>query len=160
MKKILFLFALVCGLSSFALLGGEPIVLGLTDTVQYPAANCDQTGLRLNVMGGVAESTGLTRGIANLATGVSKGVQLGFVNWSESDVYGVHLGLFQDAKGGDFRGWQGGWISLVRKDLYGVQGGLLAYTKGTVWGVQGGFLSGAGAVKGVQWSCGNSRWAW
>ncbi len=97
-------------------------------------------GLTLSVWGENPQ-TAVSIGLVNGASGESKGLSLGLVNYSESYT-GAQWSIANFAQG-DFHGWQGG-------PAFGLLGSVLNYTKGTMSGLQTGFINLTGGMAGVQ----------
>lgn len=89
----------------------------------------------------------LSVSLFNGATGNSKGIQIGLLNYSEN-YSGIQWGIINKAYG-DFNGWQDGGINYVAGMLKGVQTGFLNVAD-EMRGVQLGLLNMATELYGVQ----------
>jgi energy-coupling factor transporter transmembrane protein EcfT len=118
-----------------ALAQPHPIQVALVTPVQIFPEDDQISGLRLNLLYGRNSTvTGLDMGFVNHTTaGLSKGVQLGFLNMTETD----------------FMGWQHGWANVTQGDFEGFQWGFFNYAK-FANGLQLGFVNYAESMKGLQ----------
>jgi hypothetical protein len=121
--------------SRSALAQPRPIQLALVTPVQIYPEGDTISGIRLNLLYGRNSTvTGLDLGLVNHTTaGLSKGVQLGFLNMTETD----------------FMGWQHGWANVTQGDFEGFQWGFFNYAK-FANGFQLGFVNYAETMKGLQ----------
>jgi hypothetical protein len=110
----------------------KPVQLSLFNPIQLYGENTSIVGIRINILYGKNSSvTGLDLGFVNHnVSGVSKGVQFGFVGIVESD----------------FVGWQDNVVNITRKNFEGLQWGFVNYA-GTVSGVQIGIVNYAENMK-------------
>lgn len=114
----------------------KPIQLALFNPIQLVGENTSITGVRLNLIYGKnTQVTGLDWGLVNHSTsGISKGVQFGFVGIVEAD----------------FTGWQDNGVNITHGKFEGLQWGIVNYG-GTVSGVQIGLVNyAANMTKGLQ----------
>jgi len=114
----------------------KPIQLSLFNPIQIFNENTSITGLRINLIYGKnASVSGLDWGLVNHTTsGVSKGVQFGFVAIDETD----------------FIGWQANAVNITKGKFEGLQWGFFN-SAGTVSGVQIGIVNyAANMTKGLQ----------
>jgi hypothetical protein len=118
-----------------ALADERPIQLSLVTPVQIFPADDEIKGIRLNLLyGRNASVTGLDLGLINHTTsGISTGVQWGFVGLVDSD----------------FLGWQNNTINVVKGEFKGFQWGFVNYAK-RADGFQLGFVNFAESMHGLQ----------
>ena len=112
-----------------------PIQLSLFTPVQIFSEDYTISGVRLNLLYGRNVSvTGLDWGLVNHTTsGMSMGVQLGFLSINEAD----------------FMGWQNSAGNIVMGDMEGFQCGVVNYA-GYANGFQLGLVNYAVSMKGLQ----------
>lgn len=113
----------------------KPIQISLFNPVQIFSEDYSIAGVRLNLIYGKnTRVSGLDLGLVNHTTsGLSKGVQLGFV------------GLVDE----DFVGLQGNDINIVKNHFEGFQWGIVNYAK-SASGFQLGIVNYAGTMRGLQ----------
>ncbi len=122
-------------LSSPLLAQDKPIQLSLFAPIQiFPEEN-SISGVRLSLIyGRNASVTGLDWGLVNhTTTGLSKGVQFGFVSLVDSD----------------FVGWQDNTVNVVKGNFEGFQSGFVNYAN-YAHGLQLGFVNYAASMKRLQ----------
>jgi hypothetical protein len=111
----------------------RPVNLALVTPIQVFPATDVVKGVRLNLIYGKnAAMTGLDLGIANHVTGLTKGVQWGLVNITESGM-----------------GWQNGFVNLTEGEFEGLQWGAFN-SAGRINGLQVAFVNYAQRANGVQ----------
>lgn len=138
-KKIFNLFGvaiLTLILVAQSVLAGEkPIQLSLFSPVQLVPEQNAISGIRLSLLYGKNTSvTGLDWGLVNHCTsGMSKGVQFGFVGLVDAD----------------FMGWQNTAVNITKRNFEGLQLGFVNYA-GHGNGLQLGFVNYAMRMKGLQ----------
>ena len=111
----------------------HPVNLALVTPIQvFPATDAIK-GVRLNVIYGKnVAMTGLDIGIANHVTGLTKGVQWGLVNITESGM-----------------GWQNGFVNVAEAEFEGLQWGAFN-SAGRINGLQVAVVNYAQRANGVQ----------
>jgi hypothetical protein len=136
----MFSFLAVCVLLIFSakdiLAQDKPIQLSLFNPIQIFNENTSITGLRINLIYGKnAKVSGLDWGLVNeITSGVSTGVQFGFVGIVDAD----------------YIGWQANAVNITKGRFQGLQWGIVNYA-GTVSGVQIGLVNyAANMTKGLQ----------
>lgn len=114
---------------------GQPVQLALFNPVQIVPEQQSISGLRLNFLYGKNTSVeGLDLGLVNHTTsGMSQGVQFGFVGYNEAD----------------FTGWMDNTVNLSKGSCKGVQFGIVNQA-GSMNGIQFGLVNYAGSMKGLQ----------
>ncbi len=122
-------------LSSPLLAQDKPIQLSLFAPIQIFPEDNSISGVRLSLIyGRNASVTGLDWGLVNhTTTGLSKGVQFGFVSLVDSD----------------FVGWQDNTVNVVKGNFEGFQSGFVNYAN-YAHGFQLGFVNYAASMKGLQ----------
>ncbi len=140
MKKmylaIIALSILFCALPPQSLQAqSQPVQLALFNPVQIFPEQQAIAGLRLNLIYGKnTRVEGLDLGLVNHTTsGLSQGVQFGFVGYNEAD----------------FTGWMDNTINISKGSCKGLQWGLVNHTK-SMNGVQLGLVNYAGTMHGLQ----------
>jgi hypothetical protein len=115
--------------STPALAQPRPIQLSLVTPVQIYPEEDSISGIRLNLLYGRNSTVrGLDLGFVNhTTTGLSKGVQLGFLNMSEANFLGLQKG-FVNVTQGDFEGFQWGFFNYS-KFANGFQLGFVNYVE-------------------------------
>lgn len=113
----------------------RPVQFSLFTPVQIFPEDYTIAGVRLNLIYGRNVSvTGLDLGLVNHTTsGVSRGVQFGFVGLADTD----------------FMGWQNNTVNVVLRDFEGFQWGLVNYAHHAS-GFQLGFVNYAVSIRGLQ----------
>ena len=113
----------------------KPIQLSLFTPVQIFPEDNSITGIRLSLIYGKnASVTGFDWGlVSHTTTGISKGVQFGFVGLVDSD----------------FVGWQATSVNVVKSNFEGLQWGFVNYAN-YASGLQLGFVNYAVSMKGLQ----------
>ena len=113
----------------------KPIQLSLFTPIQLVPEGDHIKGFRFNlVYGRNASVTGLDMGLVNHNTsGLSMGVQFGFVSLNEDD----------------FMGWQNNVVNITRGNFEGFQSGFINYAQ-NVNGIQFGLVNYAGTMTGLQ----------
>lgn len=122
MKKLIAIAVLAAG-TCFA--DTTPVMVSLVTPIQYPASNCDVTGLRFDFLYGQANNI--------------KGLDIGFINHTMGGFTGVEFGCAHIVKG-DFFGGQLGFVNMTGKTR-GVQFGFVNYTENMDSGLQLGFIN-------------------
>ncbi len=122
-------------LSSTIIAEERPVQVSLFNPVQIFPEGDAITGLRINILYGRNTTVkGLDIGLVNHNTsGVSKGLQYGFVGIVDAD----------------FVGWQDNAVNIVKKNFEGFQSGIVNYAHHAS-GVQFGFVNYAVSMKGLQ----------
>ncbi len=122
-------------LSSPLLAQDKPIQLSLLAPIQIFPEDNSISGVRLSLIyGRNASVTGLDWGLVNhTTTGLSKGVQFGFVSLVDSD----------------FVGWQDNTVNVVKGNFEGFQSGFVNHAN-YAHGLQFGFVNYAASMKGLQ----------
>ena len=130
---LIFVMSLLLSSSVFA--KENPIQVSLFNPVQIFPEGDAITGLRINILYGRNTTVkGLDIGLVNHNTsGVSKGLQYGFVGIVDAD----------------FVGWQDNAVNIVKKNFEGFQSGIVNYAHHAS-GVQFGFVNYAVSMKGLQ----------
>jgi hypothetical protein len=113
----------------------RPIQLSLVTPIQIFPDNYSISGLRINLLYGRNTSVvGLDLGLVNhTTTGLSQGLQLGFVNLNDADYTGLEH-AFVNVTTGNAKGMQWGFVN----------------TAGFMNGLQLGFVNYAKSMKGLQ----------
>ncbi|MFH1700273.1 MAG: hypothetical protein ABIE07_06765 [Candidatus Zixiibacteriota bacterium] len=113
----------------------RPIQISVFTPVQIFNENDPISGIRLNLIYGRSVSlTGLDLGLVNhTTTGVTKGVQWGFVGIADAN----------------FVGWQDNAVNIVKGNFEGFQWGFVNYAN-YASGFQLGFVNYARSMKGLQ----------
>lgn len=113
----------------------KPIQLSLVTPIQIFPETMPISGFRFNLIyGRCVNVTGLDLGLANhTTTGLSKGVQWGFVNITDAQ----------------FVGWQDAFVNYVKGDVEGFQSGFVNYANHAN-GLQLGFVNYAVTLRGLQ----------
>ncbi len=113
----------------------KPVQLALFAPVQLFPENTAISGIRLSLIYGKNTSvTGLDWGLINRNTsGMSMGVQWGFVNLNDAS----------------FMGWQDGFVNITSKDFQGLQWGFVN-SANNAKGLQLGFVNYTRTLKGLQ----------
>ncbi|MCP4634583.1 MAG: hypothetical protein GY855_16770 [candidate division Zixibacteria bacterium] len=113
----------------------RPVQLSLFSPVQIFPEDESITGIRLSLIYGKnASVTGFDWGlVSHTTTGISKGVQFGFVGLVDSN----------------FVGWQGTSVNVVKGNFEGLQWGFVNYAN-YASGLQLGFVNYTGSMKGLQ----------
>jgi len=113
----------------------RPIQLSLFTPAQIFHESNSISGIRLNLIYGRNESvTGLDWGFINhTTTGISKGIQWGFISVADSD----------------FTGWQDNAVSVTRGSFKGFQSGIVNYSY-NMSGFQLGLINYAETMNGLQ----------
>ena len=113
----------------------KPIQLGIFTPLQLVSKDQGVSGVRLSLI--YCQNTrvsGLDYGFVNRATsGVSKGVQLGFIGIVDTD----------------FKGWQDCGVNITKGNCEGLQWGVVNYA-GYVSGIQLGLVNYARSMHGLQ----------
>lgn len=122
-------------LSSRPALASKPVQVSLFPPIQLVSENEAIGGVRLSLLYGKNTTvTGLDIGVVSHATtGVSKGVQFGFVGIVDAD----------------FTGFQDTWVNVTKGKMEGFQWGVVNYA-GHASGFQLGFVNYAVTMKGLQ----------
>jgi hypothetical protein len=113
----------------------KPIQLSLFSPIQIFPERDGISGVRLSLLYGKnTHVTGIDWGfVSHCTSGVSKGVQFGFVGLVDAD----------------FTGWQANWINITKKNFEGLQWGVVNYA-GHANGLQLGLINYAVSLKGLQ----------
>jgi hypothetical protein len=120
---------------------GKPIQLSLFTPVQIVPETESISGVRLNLLyGRNASVKGLDWGfiVNHTTTGLSKGVQMGLVNYNEADWVGFHWGGL-NYTAGSFEGFQWGFVNYANAGN-GFQLGVVNYAR-TMKGLQVGLVN-------------------
>jgi len=140
--RILATLCVVLGLLLPAqILGADrPVQLSLFTPIQIFSDKDDITAFRFSLIyGRNASVTGLDLGMFKHTTsGVSKGLQWGFVSWNEADFTGWQYNTV-NVTGGDFKGFQWGFFNYAGS-AKGLQLGFINYAE-TMYGLQIGFAN-------------------
>lgn len=112
-----------------------PFQVALFTPVQIIPEADNIRGFRFNLIyGRNASVTGFDLGLINHTTsGLSQGLQFGFVNMVDSD----------------FSGWQCSFLNITKNNFEGFQSGMVNYAK-QMRGVQFGLINYAGSIDGLQ----------
>ncbi len=118
----------------------KPIQLSLFNPIQLVSEGEAVRGIRLSLLYGKNTSvTGLDWGLVTHTTsGLSKGVQLGFVNMNEANFVGFQHGFVNSVKG-NCEGFQWGFVNHAQ-NMNGFQLGIINHA-GTMKGLQIGLIN-------------------
>ena len=137
MKRVLLVVCLGMFMAVGQAIASEPIQLSLTPDIAIHDKTTRITGLSLSIWGENPQSS-LALGIVNGFSGTSKGLSLGFFNYSDNYM-GAQLGL----------------VNYTEGSLLGGQLAFANYVEGSVKGLQWGLFNYAGNLTGGQLAWGN-----
>jgi len=141
--RIALLSAVLAGIAAPVFAGEKPVNLSLFTPISIAKESDAVTAFRFNLIYGKNTSVQVVDlGLVNhTTTGLSKGLEWGFVNYGEADFKGIQLGGVNIAKGsfegfewgfvnsvGSARGLQLGFINIAQK-MHGIQVGLINMIK-------------------------------
>ncbi|MBO7688278.1 MAG: hypothetical protein J6V72_17985 [Kiritimatiellae bacterium] len=155
MKRKLMGMVVLCFAATFLSAAWSPVAISLLPSVQWPTADADITGLRLNVLVGKHHNVyGVdVATIGNVVSNCTAGIQLaGYINLSDT-VYGCQLAPYCNCAA-ELSGFQVGPLNLVADELSGFQIGAFNFSVGwkeaELSGFQIGALNGADKLSGFQ----------